>query len=507
MLADTLPTLIRRAAARWPDRTFLRWSDKGRSLTFAEADAASDKAAAALAALGVRHGDPVGLLAHNGLNYIVAMLGSWKLGAISAHISVQVADQLADYASDCLPSVLVYTHDLQHAVEAARPLMPTVAHYVCMDGPMDGALGWGDLLAAAGAAPTANVGADDPFHLSFTSGSTGRPKAVVLMHGPTARATACIAERLGLTGDDASLGPTSPASSYGLVANLLPGIHIGMTVGLRSRWDVGAVFDDLNANAVTYLPANPILLSDVLQESRRRGAPPTSLRMVVSGGAAVPFDLKRAYFDELGIAFSESYGQSELGGFVALGRPVRESDERVRAVGQPLPDKEVAVLDDHGAEVPVGAPGELCIRGGVMWGYWGQPAKTGEAIHGGWLHTGDLGTMDADGYVSTLGRWSDRITRAGETIYPRPIEEALQSDARIRFAAVIAVPDATGDPEPIAIVELFETSTASVDALRAAYLETGGDDRLGRIELVDALPMTPTGKIDKIALRARFTSS
>ena len=99
-----------------------------------------------------------------------------------------------------------------------------------------------------------------------------------------------------------------------------------MTVGLRSRWDVGSVFDDLNSASVTYLPANPILLDDVLQESRRRGAPPSSLRLVVSGGAAVPFELKRAYFDELGIAFAQSCGQSELGGFVALGRPERESD-------------------------------------------------------------------------------------------------------------------------------------------------------------------------------------
>ena len=235
------------------------------------------------------------------------------------------------------------------------------------------------------------MSADDPFHVSFTSGSTGRPKAAVLVHGPAARVTRPAWLSGGLTVDDASLGATSPASSYGLVANLLPDIHIGTTVGLRSRLDVGAVFDDLSANTVTDSAANPILLNDVLHESRRRGAPLASLRMVVSGGAAVPFDLKRAYFDELGIAFSESYGQSELGGFVALGRPVWESDERVRAVGQPLPDIEVAVLDDHGAEVAVGAPGELCIRGGVMWGYWGQPAKTDEGIHGRWLHTGDLG--------------------------------------------------------------------------------------------------------------------
>ena len=507
MIASDLPTMLRRAAGRWPDRPFLRWSDRGRALTFAETDAQSDRAAAALSALGVGAGDRVGLLAHNGLDYVVAMFAAWKLGAMSAHISVQVSDQLADYTQDCEPSVLVYTHDLHDAVERALPTMSSVRHLVCMDGPKPGALGWGDILAAADPSAVPSVSIDEamPFHLSFTSGSTGRPKAAVLSHGSTARASACIAERLGLGRDDASLGATSPASSYGLVANLLPALHVGMTVGLRSRWDVGAVFDDVEANSVTYLPANPILLSDVLQESRRRGAPPASLRLVVSGGAAVPFDLKRAYFDELGIDFSESYGQSELGGFVALGRPARESNDRVRSVGQPLPDKEVAVLDEQGVEVPVGMPGELCVRGGYMWGYWGQPAKTAEAIHDGWLHTGDLGTMDVDGYVSTLGRWSDRIVCAGETVFPRPIEEALQSDARIRFAAVIAIADAAGEPQPAAIVELFEIGSADSATLLAAYLAAGGDARLARIEVVDSIPQTPTGKLDKITLRTQFS--
>ena len=506
MLADTLPSMLRRAAHRWPDRTFLRWSDKGRSMTFAEADAASDRAAAALATLGVGRGDRVGLLAHNGLDYIIAMFGAWKLGSISAHISVQVADQLAEYSADCTPSVLVYTHDLHDAVEQARQSMTSIRHYLCMDGPRPGALGWNEVLLSSGAPPPAIVTGDEPFHLSFTSGSTGRPKAAVLAHGPTARASACIAERLGLRGADSSLGATSPASSYGLVANLLPGLHVGMTVGLRSRWDVGSVFDDLDSAGVTYLPANPILLDDVLQESRRRGAPPSSLRLVVSGGAAVPFELKRAYFDELGISFAESYGQSELGGFVALGRPERESDGRVRAVGQPLPDKAVAVLDSVGEEATVGQAGELCIRGGFMWGYWGQPERTAETIRDGWLHTGDVGTMDADGYVSTLGRWSDRIVRAGETIYPRPIEELLQSDARIRFAAVIAVPDAAGDALPIAVVELFDGAVGDVAELESAYLAAGGDVRLGRVEVIAVMPMTPTGKLDKVALRLQFSA-
>src|ERR1700730_9432144 len=182
MLATTFPSMLRRAAERWPDRTFLRWSDKSRSLTFARADELSDHAAAALAALGVRKGDRVGLLAHNGLDYVVAMFGAWKAGAISAHISVQVADQLADYANDSTPSVLVYTHDLHGAIERDRSSMGSIEHYVCFDGAQPGAIGWDDALATHSRTLTPRVEAGDPCHLSYTSGSTGRPKGAVLCH-------------------------------------------------------------------------------------------------------------------------------------------------------------------------------------------------------------------------------------------------------------------------------------------------------------------------------------
>ncbi|HZQ87668.1 MAG TPA: class I adenylate-forming enzyme family protein [Acidimicrobiales bacterium] len=504
MLAETFPDMLHRAAARWPERTFLRWSDRDRSLTFAEVDDLSDRAADALATLDVGRGDRVGLLAHNGLDYLVAMFGTWKAGAITAHISVQVAADLAQYAADCTPSVLIYTHDLYDAVDRDRDQMTSVRHYICMDGAQPGAVGWADLLASARPGPTPPTDPDAPCHLSYTSGSTGRPKGAVLKFGPTARATACIAERLGLSGDDASLGATSPASSYGLVANWLPGLHVGMTVGLRSRWDVAAVFDDLEANHVTYVPGNPILLADLLAESRRRGGPPSRLRLVVSGGAAVPPELKRAYFDELSVPFCESYGQSELGGFVALGRPTREADDLLGAVGQPLPDKVVSAQDDAGAEVAPGEPGELCIRGGFMWGYWGLPDRTAEVLRDGWLRTGDVGTMDADGYVTTLGRVSERITQGGEVLYPRPIEELLLADDRVALAAVIGVPDAALGQVPVAVVTLGTEDVVDADVVLAAYLARGGDPRLRRVEVVDVMPMTATGKMDKISLRKRF---
>lgn len=499
---STFPDLLRRAAHRTPDATFLRWSDRGRSLTFAQTEEESDRAGAALWSLGVRPGDRVAILAHNGLDYVVAMWGAWKIGAISAHISVLVVDELADYVQACTPRVLVYTHDVLPAIDRDRAAMPSIEHYVCMDGPQPGALGWSDLLAGA---PSARPGVDvvDSMaaHLSFTSGSTGKPKGAVLAHGPTARAAACIAERLGLQPTDSSLGPTSLASSYGLVVNLLPGVYRQMTVGLRKQWDPVAVWDDLDDNMCTYFPANPPFLSDLLVESRKRGRAPAALRLVASGGAPVAPELKRAYFDELGVAFCESYGQSELGGFVALGRPTRPADSRLGAVGEPLPDKEVSVLDDDGNEVSVNQPGELCIRGGFMVGYWHDAVKTADATRGGWLHTGDVGRMDELGFVTTLGRVSERIDSSTGPIYPRPIEEVLQRHPAVRYAAVIPVAGT-----PAAVVTCWpESAVGDAAELRSFYdVQPDADPRLASIELLTDMPMTPTGKIDKITLRKRF---
>jgi long-chain acyl-CoA synthetase len=499
MAFPTLSTLLSTQAARNPDRPFLRWSDRNKTMTFAEVDDAAARAAAVLRSLGVEQGDRVGLLAHNGLDYLVAMFGAWRLGAISAHISVMTGDELADYANACTPKVLVYTHDLFEAIDRDRSAMTSIAHYVCMDGAQPGAQSWGDLLSAASPLGGQNTDASRPAHLSFTSGSTGKPKGAVLAHESTVRASACIAERLALSPDDRTLGATSPASSYGLVAHWLPGLHRGMCVGLRKAWDPVAVYDDISEHGVTYLASNPPQLQDLLAESRRRGAAPASLRLVVSGGEAVPSALKAAYFDELGVTFCESYGQSELGGFVALARRHRPPDALFGAVGEPLPDKDVRILNEAGVEVAVGEPGEICIRGGFMWGYWNNREKTEETLRDGWLHTGDLGAMAPSGHITTLGRYAERIQTANGLVLPRPIEEAISAiDPAVRHVAV--VPAADG---PRAVVALWPgAKPITAPQLLAAYRgQPQADQRLNSIVVIEVMPMTSTGKLDRVALR------
>lgn len=503
----TFNDMLRRTAWRLPDHTFLYWSDKDRSLTYAEGEELSDRVAGALAALGVEKGDRVGIFAHNGLDYVMTMFGAWKLGAISTHINVQLADDLEYYVNNAEPKVLVYTGDKHAVIERKRPDMPSVEHYVCYDGARDGALDWNEVIAQAPARPDVDVSGEDAAHLSFTSGTSGKPKGAVLGHDHTARATHCIAERLHLSSDDISLGPTSLSSSFHLVANLLPGIHRGVAIGIMTDWDAGTAWEEMDERGVTLFPSNPLLLTEILEVSRERGRTPQALRIGLSGGAPVPPDLKRAYRDELDVHLVESYGQSELGGFVALGHPHREEGERLEAIGPALPDKEVRIVDEADNEVPIGEPGQMILRGGFMVGYWQMPEKTAETLRNGWLHTGDMGRMDAEGYISMLGRWSERIVSAGRVIFPRPMEEALYRHPAVEKAGVIGKPDPEVGEIPKAIVSLHDGASATTEELREhCFAELGEDESPELYEIISEMPMTPTRKVSKAALLEREKS-
>jgi len=246
---------------------------------------------------------------------------------------------------------------------------------------------------------------------------------------------------------------------------------------------------------------NPTLLTEILAESRVRGRVPGRLRFGMSGGGPVPPTLKLSWRDELQLPLVESYGQSELGGFVALGGPGIEDARHFGAAGLPLPDKEVRILDRDGRVLPVGQIGEVCLRGGYMHSYWGQPDKTAESLRGGWLHTGDAGLIDRDGYVTMRGRFSELIQVAGQTWYPRDVEEALCRQPGVKEAAVIAVPDSTMGERPIAFVTTDATALDVTSLGAAMGTAVPYDTAALTIRRLDSFPMTPTGKIAKAELR------
>jgi Acyl-CoA synthetases (AMP-forming)/AMP-acid ligases II len=493
--------LLERAAERVPGRIALHWVDRDRSLTYGEAVAAMEKMAGALHGLGVRPGDRVLIFAHNGLDYLVAMLGIWRIGAIAALVNVRYADDLAYYLADHTPAVVVYTHDMEAPVKAAARTAGCVRHLVCMDGPQDGAFALDALLAAAPPPPPDPGEASAVAHLSYTSGTTGRPKGACLAHEPTVRAARCIGERLRLRGGDRSFGPTALSSSYQLVANLLPGLAAGATVSVMGRWTRTAGWEALERAGASLFVGNPVVLCDLLDESRARGRLPSPLRCAVSGGGPVPAALKRAFRDDLALPLVESYGQSELGGFFALGYPELEpDDDKLPRIGPPLPDRETMILTSAGTRAPVGTVGEIALAGGCMTGYWGRPEKTAEAIRGGVLLSGDLGVMDTHGCISLRGRRSELVTVDGVDWFPRDVEEALGDLDGVALAALVGVGPAHAI-RPVAFVTARPGAVLDPAAMKAAIAGRLPYDLAPlTILLAPDLPMTPTGKIARATL-------
>jgi acyl-coenzyme A synthetase/AMP-(fatty) acid ligase len=493
--------LLYDGASRHPEKPAFCWVDRDKTLTFMQAAAAMEHFAGALHHLGVRRGDRVTIFAHNGMDYLLGLFACWRIGAIAALVNVRFADELDYYFADHEPSVVIYTHDMVGPVTKAAAGVKTIRALVCMDGPQPGAESLPALLDAKLAPPPDPADEGAIAHLSYTSGTTGKPKGACLAHEPTMRATNCIAERLRITSSDVSFGPTALSSSYQLVGNLLPPLHCGVTVNVMGRWIPQSGWDALEKTGATIPVGNPTLLTELLIESRARGRIPSKLRLTVSGGAPVPPTLKGALRDEWKLPLAESYGQSELGGFMALGDPVLVSDEKFGAAGRPLPDKEVRILDADGRECPVGEVGEVCLRGGFMKKYWGKPDKTAETLRDGWLHSGDAGTMDRDGYITMRGRFAELIKVGNRTWFPRDIEEALCTQNGVKEAAVVALPDAKLGQRPVAFITLLD-GPLDLAALKGAIAPLVNYD-LGpmTIKSLEAFPMTPTGKIAKADLR------
>ncbi len=500
--------LLLEGAARTPARPALHWVDRDQVLTYEQAVAAMDNMAGALASLGVARGDRVAVFAHNGLDYLIAMFGAWRIGAISALVNVQFAAELDDYYADHTPSVVVYTHDMAAAVRRAAQHAGSVRHLLCMDGPQEGALSLPELLAARLPPPPDPWDENAIAHLAYTSGTTGKPKGACLAHEPTTRAARCIAERLRLTGADESFGPTALSSSYQLVANLLPPLSRGAGIHVMGKWTPGGGWDALDATAATMLVANPTVLGQVLAESRARGRTPGRLRAALSGGGPVPPTLKRAWRDELHLPLVESFGQSELGGFMALGFPELVTDDALLGrVGPALPDKEVRIVDAARRPVAPGVIGEIELRGGFMQGYWGQAEKTATTIGTGWLRTGDLGLIDRDGFITMRGRRSELIEVDGVLWFPRDVEEAFCQVPGVAQAALIGIADPVHGQRPLAFVVLADGCVTQPESLKRAIDGTVAYDLDPLIvSVVAELPMTPTGKVSRAELAARWSA-
>lgn len=506
-----------RWAAAQPDRLALiheRGDGSVRRYTFGEMRSLSDRAANVFRAHGVSPGDRVAILLGQAPETAVAHLAAYKVGAVAVPLFTLFGpDALGYRLADSGTRLLVTDAAGAEKVAALRADLPELRTVLCTDGPAAGAEDFhASLERARATAAVADTRADDPALIIYTSGTTGPPKGalhahrVLLGHLPGVEVSH---DMLGAPGD-LLWTPADWAWIGGLLDVLLPAWHHGIAVVARrfEKFTADAALDLMQRHRVrnVFLPPTALKLLRGAGDIRSRWG--LDLRSVASGGETLGAELLEWGREAFGLTINEFYGQTEcnmvLSSCAALFPP------KPGAIGRRVPGHDVRIVGDDGAVRADGELGNIAVRrpDPVMFlGYWGKPEATREKFAGDWLITGDLGRIDADGYVTFVGRNDDVITSAGYRIGPGPIEDCLLAHPAVRMAAVVGAPD----PERTEIVKAYVVLREGHRPSEALTRELQDHVRTRlaaheyprQVRYVDALPLTTTGKIVRRELRAR----
>jgi acyl-CoA synthetase (AMP-forming)/AMP-acid ligase II len=366
----------------------------------------------------------------------------------------------------------------------------------------------GDTVSVAQAQQrAAAVSPDDLSDILFTSGTTGKPKGVMTTHGQNVRAFTAWSEVVGLREGDRYLIVNPFFHSFGYKAGWLAALIRGATILPHQVFDVAAVLDRIGRERVTVLPGPPTLYQSILAHPDREKLDLSALRLAVTGAAVIPVELIYRMRQDLTFeTIITGYGLTESSGVVTMCRYDDDPETIATTSGRAIPDVEVRCVDNSGAEVPRGQPGEVVVRGyNVMKGYFDDAAATAEAIDAaGWLHTGDIGVMDERGYLRITDRIKDMFITGGFNCYPAEIENILLTHEAIAQVAVIGVPDERMGEVGMAFVVPRPGATVTTKSIVAWGREHMANYKVPRfVEVVDALPMNASGKVTKFVLRER----
>jgi acyl-CoA synthetase (AMP-forming)/AMP-acid ligase II len=503
---DSIPALVEAAAARHGDRTAIE--EAGRSIGFRQLATACGRAARAFVAAGVEPGDRIGIWAPNWSEWIVAAVGAQAAGGAIVPLNTrykraEARQILADSGARvvCAAGDFLGTDYAAVADELAGEL-PTLERVVRLRGPA-----WDAFLATA--EPRAElpvVGADAVSDVLYTSGTTGAPKGVVTTHGQNLRVFEAWSDVVGLRADDRYLIVNPFFHAFGYKAGWLAALLRGATMLPEPVFDARVVLERVARDRVTMLPGPPALYQSLLADPRRRAVDLSSLRLAVTGAATIPVALIQRMRDELGFdTVITGYGLTEACGVVTMCRDGDDPETIATTSGRAIPDVEVRCVDAAGAVVASGEPGEVVVRGyNVMRGYLGDAGRTAEVIdREGWLHTGDIGVMDERGYLRITDRLKDMFIVGGFNCYPAEIERMMAAHGAIAQVAVIGVADDRLGEVPAAFVVPAQGARVTADELIGWCRGAMANFKVPRrIELVDALPLTATGKVIKDVLRA-----
>jgi acyl-CoA synthetase (AMP-forming)/AMP-acid ligase II len=519
----SIPRLVRSAADRFPGREAV--VDGRTRISYAALGERVERASAATIAAGVAPGDRVAVWAPNTVDWITAALGAVSAGAVLVPLNTRFKGAEAAYVLRRTRAKLLfitgtflgtsYVASLRRVV-AERPLPDLEQVVVLSDAAPAPAPGgrpayrtWKDFLADGDAIPpeTVRARADavrsaDPSDLTFTSGTTGHPKGVVITHAQTLRVYETWSEVVGLTEGDRYLIVNPFFHTFGYKAGIIACLMRGATMIPQPVFDVGTALANIATERVSVLPGPPTLHQAVLDHPARASYDLSALRLVVTGAAVVPLELVQRLRDELKIAtVLTAYGLTEASGTVTMCRRTDAAEVVASTSGRAIPGTEVKV-----AAPGPGEPGEVLVRGyNVMSGYYEDEEETAEAIDpDGWLHTGDVGVMDADGNLRITDRLKDMFIVGGFNAYPAEIERSLLRHPDVADAAVVGIPDRRlGEAGKAYVVRRADSALTADEVIAWARREMANYKVPRAVEFVSELPRNASGKVLKSELRGR----
>jgi len=513
LLGEAIGANLERTVARFGDRDAVVSCHQGVRMSYAELDAAVDRVASGLLAAGLHKGDRVGIWSPNCAEWVLVQFATAKAGVILVNINPAYRTHEVEYALrqsgvKLLVSARAFkTSDYRAMIDEVRGGLPTLQAVVYLDSPEWAELAATPVDADALRSRQADLAFDDPINIQYTSGTTGFPKGATLSHHNILNNGYFVAELCDFTEADRVCLPVPFYHCFGMVMGNLGAVTHGACIVIPAPgFDPGATLAAVAAERCTALYGVPTMFIAELGHEDFATFDLTSLRTGIMAGSPCPVEvMKRVQRDMHMTDVGICYGMTETSPVSTQTRSDDSLERRVSTVGRPGPHIEVKILDpDTGLVVPRGETGEFCTRGySVMLGYWDEPEKTAEAIDAArWMHTGDLATMDGDGYCNIVGRIKDMVIRGGENVYPREIEEFLYTHDEVSDVSVVGVPDERFGEELCAFVVMRRGGSLTEDAVREYCRSRLAHYKVPRyVVFTDGFPMTVTGKVQKFKMR------
>ncbi|WP_261525067.1 AMP-binding protein [Burkholderia multivorans] len=532
----TIGRFLRDTAERFPERPAVVFREQQVRWTWREFAAEIDVLAAGLAALGIRKGDRVGIWSPNRSEWLLTQFATARIGAILVNINPAYRLAELEYALNKVGCTAVITAERFKSsayVEMLQTIAPELANaapgelraarvpslrtVVSMgDVAPPGMFRFADVIArgrasvdsAALDALGATLAATDPINIQFTSGTTGSPKGATLTHRNVVNNARFIARAMRFSEQDALCIPVPLYHCFGMVLAVLACVSTGAAMVFPGEaFDPVATLAAVAEERCTALHGVPTMFIAELDHPEFAKFDLSTLRTGIMAGSPCPIETMKRVVSQMHLSeITIAYGMTETSPVSFQSSTDDPLEKRTTTVGRVQPHLEVKIVDPSGEIVPVGVTGELCTKGySVMLGYWDDDAKTREVLIDGWMHTGDLATLDAEGYCNIVGRLKDMVIRGGENVYPREIEEFLFRHPKIQSAQVFGVPDPKYGEELCAWIVLRADEQMTEDDVRAFCQGQIAHYKIPRyIRFVDELPMTVTGKVQKFVMRERM---